>query len=366
MDWQNVGLGVAGIVISIITFAIGYRQTLGARQARAVAADSAVVETILRRIVLEEVMLTADEFEKIIYGKAAEQSLPRTALRPVDQVADVLYSRILESDLISRADRVRSLATVSEIRKGMTTARNLQDAEDRKRSRRANAPFAAGVVGLAVIAGIVGSLAIGLLVTKTEGGPPGDPLTGLALPLFATITIPLLIGVVLILLRVSRRANQRSSSSFASPTVRELTTYPSEAEGQPALARLSELSPFACRNLFQLAEDEVTSLQHGWEIGMPASPDVTLGLRELIDRHLVEEVPEKLDRKTNQSWYILTPTGRQLARLLLVTVVKHSVKPPGYLQAYLGQQDLIEAAAQPSNGSVNTSPPKTHSSTLGE
>ncbi len=73
MALQDVALGLGGIAVSVVTFAIGYRQTIGARQARAQAADEAVVDMLLRRLVLEQLELSTEEVQRAVNGKAIEQ-----------------------------------------------------------------------------------------------------------------------------------------------------------------------------------------------------------------------------------------------------------------------------------------------------
>lgn len=42
-----------GVLVSVVFFVIGYRQTIGARKERAAAANRAVYKALLRRLVLE-------------------------------------------------------------------------------------------------------------------------------------------------------------------------------------------------------------------------------------------------------------------------------------------------------------------------
>ena len=46
--------GVLGVVLTVVFFAIGYRQTIGGRKERATSANKHLAEALFRRLALDE------------------------------------------------------------------------------------------------------------------------------------------------------------------------------------------------------------------------------------------------------------------------------------------------------------------------
>lgn len=93
-------LGILGIVISVVFFLIGYRQTVGAKKERVAAADAEIEKILVRRIVLEGYAPRTADIERLAEGKARDFRVSRSDLLAADELLNVIFTRIIESDLI--------------------------------------------------------------------------------------------------------------------------------------------------------------------------------------------------------------------------------------------------------------------------
>jgi hypothetical protein len=59
-----------GILVSLILFVIGYRQTIGAKKERTKNANSSITRVIMRRMVLEDYSPVYKDITRVIEGKA--------------------------------------------------------------------------------------------------------------------------------------------------------------------------------------------------------------------------------------------------------------------------------------------------------
>lgn len=95
-----------GILVSLILFFIGYRQTIGAKKERAKNANHSLHRAVLRRMVLEEYAPIFEDLTKLIEGKAREFHVSINDLLAEEQVLNSLFSEVFDSDLISPSQRV--------------------------------------------------------------------------------------------------------------------------------------------------------------------------------------------------------------------------------------------------------------------
>lgn len=94
-----------GILVSLILFVIGYRQTIGAKKERSKNANSSIMRTMMRRMVLEDYAPTYKDISRITEGKAREFYVSSNDLLSEEQILNSLYTEIFDSDLISSLQR---------------------------------------------------------------------------------------------------------------------------------------------------------------------------------------------------------------------------------------------------------------------
>jgi hypothetical protein len=107
--------GVLGVVLTVIFFLIGYRQTLGAKKERIRAANEIIIDTLLRRLILEpNFSIPAKEVEKFISGKALDARLTYSDVISGRELEAIIYSRIVDNDYVAADARKTILARVNE------------------------------------------------------------------------------------------------------------------------------------------------------------------------------------------------------------------------------------------------------------
>lgn len=99
-------LGALGVILTIVFFVIGYRQTIGARRERARAANQALVDTFFRRLALEESFsLSRSDVSKAISGWAINARVRASDIYSLQELEDLLSAKALESDYVAEIQR---------------------------------------------------------------------------------------------------------------------------------------------------------------------------------------------------------------------------------------------------------------------
>lgn len=93
-------LSALGIIVSLILFVVTYRQTVGARRQRMIAANADLERILVRRLVLEAYVPRQSDIPRLIAGKAHEFSVRPQDLISELQLLNAVYVRITDSDLI--------------------------------------------------------------------------------------------------------------------------------------------------------------------------------------------------------------------------------------------------------------------------
>jgi hypothetical protein len=98
-------MGVLGIVVSVGTFLIGYRQTIGAKKERVANANLEIERILVRRVVMEKYHPVISDLARLIDGKARDFRVRPEDLISEDQLLNTLYTRIVETELIPSEQR---------------------------------------------------------------------------------------------------------------------------------------------------------------------------------------------------------------------------------------------------------------------
>lgn len=104
-----------GIFVSVFLFILGYRQTIGARKERVKACNEKLIETILRRIILEKYTPKKEDVKRLIEGKARDYKVKQKDLLSEDQILNTIYTRIFENDLISQGQRDENIERLTAL-----------------------------------------------------------------------------------------------------------------------------------------------------------------------------------------------------------------------------------------------------------
>lgn len=102
---ENYILTAIGILVSILLFLIGYRQTIGAKKERLAIANSDIEKILIRRIVNENYNFNLMDIFRLIEGKARDYNVQMIDLLSVDEILNCIYTRIIETDFITQKQR---------------------------------------------------------------------------------------------------------------------------------------------------------------------------------------------------------------------------------------------------------------------
>lgn len=162
MDWIGIAFTVFGIAVSIVTFFIGYRSTIGARKERVRSGKDEVEKILVRRIVLEHFEPTPDEISRIIDTKARDFRIRSTDLLSKEQLLDNIYTRIVESDFIPPKQREEILEslnrTIDKIHPTLSHEQSLEEAVAETSTARMTSNAVMVMAASATIAGMLFSV----------------------------------------------------------------------------------------------------------------------------------------------------------------------------------------------------------------
>ncbi len=106
------------VAVSLLFIYIAWRQTIGAKMVRVRLANEDLETILMKRVVLEGYQPSAEGLSRIISGKAREFNLRRGDLMDESQILDVIFTKIIESDLITqelRSDLIKRLSPMLDI-----------------------------------------------------------------------------------------------------------------------------------------------------------------------------------------------------------------------------------------------------------
>lgn len=102
---ENYVFGILGILVSIILFLIGYRQTVGAKRERTTSANNDIEKILLRRTVIENYNPTIADISRLIEGKARDFKVKVSDLYSEEEFLNIIFTRILETDFLNQDQR---------------------------------------------------------------------------------------------------------------------------------------------------------------------------------------------------------------------------------------------------------------------
>ncbi len=152
-----------GIFVSVFLFVLGYRQTIGAKKERIKACNEKLIETILRRIILEKYSPKKDDIKRLIEGKARDYKVKQKDLLSEENILNTIYTRIFENDLISQENRDENIERLSVLfvvdkkQIGQDFENTFQNGKDKSKKLFNSLTFS-----LAIISTIVGALSVSI------------------------------------------------------------------------------------------------------------------------------------------------------------------------------------------------------------
>lgn len=146
-------LNVLGLVLTVLFFVVGYRQTIGARKERARAANKRIIDTLFRRLTHEEnFSLSSSTVEKLLGGWALDARIRSSDMLGPDEVEAILIARVLENDYISAEQRQAIVTRIRSMFKVEALAALTPDVEALASRKRLEGWFLALGSGVAALA----------------------------------------------------------------------------------------------------------------------------------------------------------------------------------------------------------------------
>jgi hypothetical protein len=203
-------LGILGIIVSVVLFLIGYRQTVGAKKERVAAADAEIEKILVRRIVLERYAPKTADIERLAEGKARDFRVSRSDLLASGELLNVIFTRIIESDLIPhdrREELVRTIMpAIVEEEKESVRERNILEIHS-KATNFLTASGNAVVIGIA--ASVLGAVVSVLPNFHVIDSAPKEFIGSIA----ATLVVSLAIIMSLIFFKSVKESQEGASQS---------------------------------------------------------------------------------------------------------------------------------------------------------
>ena len=199
-----------GVFVSVVLFLVGYRKTIGARKERVQTANTDLERTLLKRILLEGYQPTVNEIRRFIEGKAQDHQVRTRDLLSELQILTALFTRILETDLISPPQRDAILSKLFPLLQKaedspLEKSRVLELSEERRPVYRRTI-FT--LIPMALLASAMGAL---LVATSAAFGGSAVPLLKTGGLVFVVSILAIL--MVLLILRI-REAHEESGGSL--------------------------------------------------------------------------------------------------------------------------------------------------------
>lgn len=107
-----------GILVSIILFLLGYRQTVGVKKERIRTANKEVEKILIRRVVNEKFNLSIIDIKRLLEGKARDFKVKIEELYSEEQILNAIFTRILETDFINQEQRDNIIAKLNPLIEG--------------------------------------------------------------------------------------------------------------------------------------------------------------------------------------------------------------------------------------------------------
>lgn len=203
-------LGAAGILVSVLLFIVGYRQTVGAKKERTRGANTDVEKVVVRRIVLEGYAPTRADIARLLQGKARDFRVAEDELLSEGQLLNTVYTRIVESDLIPTDQREEIL---KRILPALAETEATPIDEDQARGAPIERMLWTSTALLGVIAGAA-SIAGGIVSVLPELSMTSTSFREIAIPALTTVAASLVLLTAMIAF-YRLRASQEAVSSKA-------------------------------------------------------------------------------------------------------------------------------------------------------
>jgi len=166
-DGQTLFTFIVGTIVTLITFWVGYKKTIGAQEERTRAVNQELISSVLRRVAVERELMESGQFGHIKTAKSYKSSVPIQRLIGFGDALSIVLSEIIDNDFLDASSKKSIIELIEKSRASHTPpearpsgTRSALEQIEKMRLWRQTATFS-----LAVISIIVGLFAA-LLSTK--------------------------------------------------------------------------------------------------------------------------------------------------------------------------------------------------------
>lgn len=232
LDGQTIFSIAIGLVVSVVTFWIGYRQTIGAREERLRSANLGLASSVLRRIAVEREQMPVAHYEAIRRATAYRGSVAVRRLHEFSQSLDIATLDTLSSDFLDTSSKNAIIQLIDDSR---ATALEVPGSAE---SSPTNADFFSRVATSVLLAAT--SIATGAVVVAILTGAiptlfkeaPSEPNSTATITIVFAVAATLLVGLFITTfvswsdrrLKLPSNADRPSSDVLKSRAKRALDT----------------------------------------------------------------------------------------------------------------------------------------------
>ena len=114
MEVSSIFLGLLGIAVSVGTFSIVYKQTIGARKERAKNVINEINKILYRNLIFDRFIPTLEELNRILSSKILEYRIKESDLPAEIDFLNTLYTRLVEDEFIDLKIKNKLVSKIDE------------------------------------------------------------------------------------------------------------------------------------------------------------------------------------------------------------------------------------------------------------
>lgn len=104
-DGQTLFTFVVGTIVTLVTFWVGYKKTIGAQEERTRAVNQELVSSVLRRVAVERELMEANQFGHIKTAKSYKSSVSIQRLIGFGDALSIVLSEIIDNDFLDPSSK---------------------------------------------------------------------------------------------------------------------------------------------------------------------------------------------------------------------------------------------------------------------
>jgi hypothetical protein len=125
-DGQTLFTFVVGTIVTLLTFWVGYKKTIGAQEERTRAVNQELVSSVLRRVAVEREVMEAVQFQYIKTAKSYKSNVSSQRLIGFDDALSIVLSEIIDNDFLDPASKKSIIELIEKSRATQKAVSDIQ------------------------------------------------------------------------------------------------------------------------------------------------------------------------------------------------------------------------------------------------